>query len=200
MQIQEARPPFVTFEKRAEEDRNASIEAGHYVARDVDYALVTPAGSRDVVERKVEDWFGHLREQVSQGRFPSEWLSAFEHKYKCWANDQEIPENGTPIKTWQAASPAQIKVLLELGVRTVEDLAAANEELLARVGMGARDLKRRAQTWLESSKDVGKAVEALNAERSRAEAAEARIASLEKQLQALQAQVAQNGRTAARAA
>ena len=31
----EERPPFVRFEVRAEEDRQASIEAGHYVGKDV---------------------------------------------------------------------------------------------------------------------------------------------------------------------
>lgn len=39
VQIAEARPPYVTFEFRAEEDRAASIEAGHYVSKDVAYAL-----------------------------------------------------------------------------------------------------------------------------------------------------------------
>ena len=53
MEAKQDRPPFVNFEVRAEEDRTASIEQGHYVAVDVDYALITPAGSRDCVERKV---------------------------------------------------------------------------------------------------------------------------------------------------
>ena len=47
--IQQARPPHVVYERRAEEDRTASIEQGRYVSRDVDYAIVTPAGSKDRV-------------------------------------------------------------------------------------------------------------------------------------------------------
>jgi predicted RecB family nuclease len=48
--------------------------------------------------------------------------------------------------------PAQIKTLLDINVRTVEELAAANEETLNRVGMGGRALKQKAIIWLESSK------------------------------------------------
>ena len=45
-EIMQARPPYVQFEMRAVEDRQASIDAGHYVAKDVAYAIITPAGSR----------------------------------------------------------------------------------------------------------------------------------------------------------
>ena len=34
-EVMNAAPPYVKFEWRAVEDRNASIEGGHYVARDV---------------------------------------------------------------------------------------------------------------------------------------------------------------------
>lgn len=189
MDIKKDRPPFVNFEVRAEEDRTASIEAGHYVAKDVDYALITPAGSRDCVERKVEDWFAHIEDQAQQGRFPHEWVEGFKFKYKHWKETQELPVEGTAIKSWNVVSPAQCRLLLDLNVRTVEDLSNANEELIARLGMGGRDLVRRAKIWLESASNVGQTSERLNAEIAAREAAEARIKSLEETVQKLQAQI-----------
>ncbi len=189
-EIMKERPPFVTFEVRAEEDRQASIETGQYRAKDVDYALITPAGSKDRVERVVADWFAHLAEQSAQGRFPAEWLEGYKHKYKLWKEGQELPVNGTPIKTWNVLSPAQCKTLLDLHVLTVEDLAAANEELLARIGMGSRSLQASARDWLASAKDIGATAAKLTDLNAQLESALARIKSLEAQNAQLQAAAA----------
>lgn len=68
--VAEARPPYVMFETRAVEDRAASLEKGHYVTRDVDYAIITPMGSKDRTERVIKEWFDQLQQQVAEGRFP----------------------------------------------------------------------------------------------------------------------------------
>ena len=90
----EERPPFVRFEVRAEEDRQASLEAGHYVGRDVHYALITPMGSKDCIERKADEWFDKLKQDVAEGRCPREWLAAFKEIYKDWCEGREAPEIG----------------------------------------------------------------------------------------------------------
>ena len=46
----EERPAYVRFERRPMEDKAASIREGRYVAKDVDFALVTPPYSNDCVE------------------------------------------------------------------------------------------------------------------------------------------------------
>lgn len=160
--IAEARPPFVDFESRAEEDRAASVEAGHYVARDVDFALITPMGSKDRIERRVDEWLKMLEEQVAEGRFQAGWLDQYKGAYKAWKAGQDIPETGTPIRTWPALSPAQVKSILAARVRTVEDLANANEETLHRIGMGARSLKQRAVEWLSTASSIGRTAEEVN--------------------------------------
>lgn len=189
-EIMKERPPYVTFEVRAEEDRQASIDAGQYKSKDVDYALITPAGSKDRVERVVSDWFEYLREQVQQGRFDPDWLSGFQHKYKLWKEGQELPVNGTPIKTWNVLSPAQCRTLLDLHVLTVEDLAVANEEVLSRIGMGARALQASARDWISSARDIGATSAKLTAVSTELEAALERIKSLEAQNTQLQATIA----------
>lgn len=161
MQAMEERPPYVQFELRAVEDRNASIEAGHYVARDVAFALVTPAGSKDRIERVVEEWFFQLDQQVKEERFPMAWLRAYKEAYASWKDGNEPVVNGTDIKNWPVASPAQVRLLSDLKIRAVEDLAACNEETVSRLGMGGRALKQKAVEWLESAKNGGKQTEEI---------------------------------------
>ena len=185
----EERPPYVRFEVRAEEDRQASLDAGHYVGKDVHYALITPMGSKDCIERKADEWFDKLKQDVSEGRCPREWLAAFKEVYKEWCEGREAPVNGTPITDWPPVSPSQVKTLLSLQVRTVEDLAAANEEVLGRIGMGGRALKQRAIDWLTSSESAGKASGELSSLKAANENLQARNTQLEAQLKELAAKV-----------
>ena len=154
--IAEARPPYVTFELQAVEDRMASIEAGHYVARDVPMAVITPQGSKDRIVRNAEEWFDHIASEAQNGRFPEVWLSGFRARFDAWKQNETLPEDGTPVVNWPAVSPAQIRALKQANVRTVEDLAVANEETLGRIGMGARALKSLAVNWLGSASSAGK--------------------------------------------
>ena len=183
--IQQARPPHVVYERRAEEDRAASIEQGRYVSRDVDYAIVTPAGSKDRVERVVSDWFLMLAGEVKAERWPQVWLDQLRAGYDSWTRGQTPPESGTPLSTWPALSPAQVKNWAQIGIRTIEELAEANEEALSAYGMGSRDMKSRAGLFLENAKsDSGPLVAKLRAAEELIASMEVRMKSLEAQLQA----------------
>jgi hypothetical protein len=184
------RPPFVTFEVRAVEDRAESLTAGHYVAKDVDYAIITPMGSKDRIERVASEWFDSLAQNVQEGRFPMEWLHRFRESFAAWKAGQAIPEHGTPIRNWSVPSPAQIRSLTDAGITTVEDLANCNEEGLMRVGMGGRSLRDRARAWLEQSIRVSAPSEQLAAlELANKQLTETND-KLQKQLSELAAQVA----------
>lgn len=185
----EERPPYVRFEVRAEEDRQASLDAGHYVGKDIHYALITPMGSKDCIERKVDEWFDKLKQDVSEGRCPKEWYNGFKEAYKEWCEGREAPVKGTPISDWPPVSPSQVKTLLSLQVRTVEDLAAANEEVLGRIGMGGRALKQRAVDWLTSAESTGKASGELSSLKAANENLRVRNEQLEAQVRELAAKV-----------
>lgn len=152
----EERPPYVRFERRSVEDKKKSLEAGHYVGKDVDFALITPPYSKDCVEIPVARWFENQQRYVMNGRTPKAWLDNWKNGYEAYKKGEEIPLNGTPIKTWQAISPAQSKTIVAAGILTVEDLAACNDEGLRRLGMGGRDLISRAKSWVKGSSDIGK--------------------------------------------
>lgn len=163
MQALENKPAYVSFEIRAEENRQASIEQGHFVAVDVEYAVITPPGSKDRIDRKVSEWFPQLDQQVREERLPAAWAESYKAAYRAWKEGQELPVEGTALRVWPVISPAQLKMLLDLHVRSVEELALANEELIGRLGMGGRALKQKAVEWLASSKDSGKQVEEISA-------------------------------------
>lgn len=183
--IQQARPPHVVFERRAEEDRQASIEQGRYVARDADYAIVTPAGSKDRVERLVSDWFSMLAGEVRSERWPQAWLDQLKAGYEAWKLGQTPPESGTPLTAWPALSPAQVKNWQQISIRTVEELAEANEETLSAYGMGSRDMKARAGLFLANGTAAsGPLVAKLRAAEELISSMQVRMDSMEAQLKA----------------
>lgn len=187
---QKARPPYVTFETRSIEDRAASMAAGHYVGKDVNYAIVTPSGSKDRIEKIAEEWLQGMAEGVAQDRIPGEWLEAYERKYKTWCETREVPEDGTPILGWPALSPSQAKAILDANVRTLEDLVVANESTLTAIGMGARALKEKAKAWLDSADTTGKTAEELGDLRQQVDTLTKSVETLTKANETLQAALA----------
>jgi hypothetical protein len=149
--------PYVRFERRAVEDKAASLEAGQYIAKDIDYALITPPYSKDVMVYKVANWFDQLKVDLSNDRLPHEWFDKWKKAYQLWQDGQEMPLEGTAIKGWGVISPAQQETLIKMNVFTVELLADINDEGLRRVGMGALDLKNKAGAWLKQLKSKGPA-------------------------------------------
>ena len=150
MQIQE-RPAYVKFEPRAEENRDQSIEAGRPVYEDVVYAIVTPPGGNLVVEKKADEWVASKKNDP--------FYRHYKEAYEAFLEDREAPVDGTPIEMWPAATPASVKQIRGAGLRSVEDLAAANETSITKMGMGGRALKQKAISWLETAGNTGKVAE-----------------------------------------
>ena len=185
---QEAKPAYVRFEVRPVEDRTETEATGHYVAKDVVYALITPAGTKDQVEKVATDWLRDLEEMVRQERFPASWLAAYKEAYKAWCENREVPEHGIPVTDWPALSPAQVRNLQDIGLRTVEQVAEATEEAISRMGMGGRALKARAQAYIETANDTGKISEQLNNLRKQVEDLQSGDKSLRDRIKALEAE------------
>lgn len=154
---------YVDFEIRVEEDREETLKAGRFVGRDVDFAVITLPGGKDVRRRPVTD---ELLNEWRHGRWrggtqikpPAPWAI---HAYERWKAGREIPENGWALRHWNALSPAQLKTCLAANVRTVEDLAALNDEGVKRLGIGGLHMVRLAREALkqkEGQKDTHKIV------------------------------------------
>jgi FtsZ-binding cell division protein ZapB len=188
--IQEARPPYVEFKQVAVEDRNASIEQGRRVAKNINMAYVMQIGSKDQTEKIAEDWLAQLKRKSVEGEYPEAWVKHFDAKFQDWLAGRESPENGYPIREWAVLSPAEVENLLEMKIRTVEDLAAATEELLQK-NLGLRTLKQKAQAWLESANSGAEQLAALKIEN---EQLKDTIERMNERLQAVEADKPKRGR------
>lgn len=180
------RPPYVQFEQRAVEDRNATIKAGGLVMRDVDYVIVMQVGSKDTAEKEALDWLNDLDRLAQNGNYPIEWAQHFRRQYESWKAGHEVPELGLSVRQWPSLSKAQAENLLAAGVRTVEDVATMNEQTMQRVGMGARELQRKARAYVDS-RETNKAAEQIAALQADLENRDATITSLEQRLAKLEA-------------
>lgn len=163
MEIAQARPPFVEFKQVAVEDRNASIEAGRRITKNVNMAFVMQPGSRDQVEKVAEEWIEQIKRQAYLGSYPETWAQHFEAKFKAWLAGIDGPLEGMPIREWPVLSPAEVENMLSAKVMTVEDLANLSEDAIANLGMGTRALRDKARAWLDAAVDTGKSAERISA-------------------------------------
>lgn len=203
MQSNEHRPPYVDFERRAVEDRSASIAQGVYVSKDVDYITIVPHGSegKTKIEQVYDEWLAKTRTQtgprggsdgvyMQNSRFDPEWLQKIENMYEAWRKGEYMEVEGVPIKAWPVASPAQVKACLGLHILSVEQLAHATDEMAAALGMGGIGLRQRARDYLAAQTDPSNKVSAaLEAAKIEAERKDERIKALEDQLATLASQM-----------
>ena len=174
--------PYVRFELRPTEDRGQTSPDGISHMIDVPWAVVSAAGSRDTLEKPATEWIESLDKHAQNDRIPREWPAEYREAFRLWKLGQEMPLHGTPIKSWPPLSPAQRKNIIDAGVLTIEALAGANDEVLARVGMGAQSLRQIAKKWLEEASNVGVMSQDLAAANLRLEEQQTTIANLSEQV------------------
>lgn len=183
--VQKDRPPYIEFSVEAVALQRRAEDGGGLYYEDRDFVLIMPRGGKDVVKKEVKDWFDVIDMQLRMERLDPEWHRQYKGAYAQWKAGMEMPVNGTPLVMWPLLTPAEVKMLKELRMQTVEDVAAANEEALKRMGMGARGLKTKAQDWIKASTDTAPLVERLNALAVSQEAMTKRLADVEEENKAL---------------
>lgn len=182
------RAAHVRFERRAIEDKPASLLAGHYIGKDVEFALITPPYSRDVFVTEVAHWLNTLDQDVRNGRLPAEWQDGYKKQLAAWRAGQDLPPVGSPIRGWGVLSPAQQEMLTSMNILTVEDLALMNDEGMRRIGMGGLELKNKAKGWLAQLQDKGPLTQEIAAVKAENAVLKTSLESLEAQVKALREQ------------
>jgi hypothetical protein len=81
-------------------------------------------GSKDVVEKDAEEWLKQIEDKAIQGTYNPEWAQRFKMQFEQFLKGNELPRQGTPIRTWPAPNREQVIRLQAIGITTVEDLAA----------------------------------------------------------------------------
>lgn len=184
--MQAGRPPYVKFEERSFEDRAESQKAGRMIMKSVDFVIIRQTGSKDTVEKDAQEWLATLKNNTDMH---PDWVTQFHRQYEAYKSGQEITPIGTHVKTWPLISKSQCDMLLNANLRTVEDVAGANEDSLRHVGIGARELQQKARAWLESASANGKGAQELVAQRVIIDDQNEKIAALTKIVNDLQATI-----------
>lgn len=180
------KPAYIQFHTEARHLVAESKAQGRYVARDVDMVTVRQIGATDSVVFKVEQWLEQNKIDAEGGRLDPGHAAKYEESYRRWKSGQEMPVDGTPIRTWPVISPSQVEVLLRAGIRTVEDLSDLNDEGLRKIGMGAVEMKQKAKAWMAASQDKGKLTQDMAALQKTNEQLHNTVTSLTAKVEAMQ--------------
>lgn len=111
---------------------------------------------------------------------PDIW-SALKPYHDHWKQGLGDPVDGTPLDAWPACTSGMAAKLRSLHLRSVEDVAEADESTLNRIGLGARDLKRKAQAFVANKGANETAGEIAKLERENGEL-RGRLGELEEQI------------------
>jgi hypothetical protein len=189
LQIFAERPPFVRWEERELGfDHDASEKAGRPIPRVLVMACITPHASKDCVEKPAEEWLAQIKSKAAKGEYNPEWVRFFRASYDEWKLGNELPREGTPVKTWQLTTREQTSRLIALGLRIVEDLAAVPDSGLGEIGLDGRYLRDLARNWIQEGKDKGVTARALADANGKIERLESMNAALVARLELLEAE------------
>lgn len=76
-------------------------------------------------------------------------------RYEAWKNNQQVPENGTPLAAWNGITPEQADVFKSRGIRTVEDIATMTDGLVVSFPFpNMRAVREQAKRFIESADQV----------------------------------------------
>ena len=184
----EDRPAFVQFEQRAVKDPEASLKAGHYVSKDEVWAKVSILGSTDIYCQRADKWFAKVEKNVENGRTPLAHLDLYKRSFENWQKGLDAPLDGTSVKEWNILSPSQCENLIKCGMRTIEDVANPTSEAMQRYGMGAQELRTKANAWLNAAENQGIVAEELAASKREIEQLKGTIESLQNKIKLMEIQ------------
>lgn len=85
----------------------------------------------------------------------------FASRYEKWKRGQEGVVDGTPLTTWPGITPADVNMLAQAGVHSVEALASISDSHIGKVGRAVA-LRDKARRYLDTVRTTAP-VEALEA-------------------------------------
>lgn len=163
---------LVEFRTEPKEAKAASRKKGRPVYEDVDVIEIRNPHDQTVVIVRAAT-------KADKVKYRKAWLA--------YQNEKDADNvKGTPLKEWRSVTRAQAREAAYFKVVTVEQLAEADEQVLAELGPEWYELKKNAAVYLAES-EAGAEKTALSDEN----------AQLRKQLEEMQRLVAQKDREAA---
>jgi len=157
----------VEFIVRAVQNPRKTKEAGRPIFDDREYVRIRfPADNkRELVAP------AHEKHYVAHAKTQMTYAQRFQGAYKAFKDNRDMEfVEGTPLAELTVLTEAKRAELRAQNVKTVEQLAGLPDPAMKRLGMGARDLVKAAQTYLEKAEGMSE-VAALKARIAELEAA-----------------------------
>lgn len=179
--IQQPRLPYVQFRSEAAEVKDKD---GHVTYVNKYWADIVPAGGKDVLVKDADEWVRELKHKgETRGPFDTAaneyrvWHEHFDKALKQFKAGEEMTTVGTPLRAILAFTKSEVAQAEAVRIYSLEDLAAANEEAMRHMGIGARGMKDRAQMLVEGASGT-KLLEENAALKSQVEALTERVDAL----------------------
>lgn len=132
----------VTFEVRQEFQPFKSKEAGHEIYEDVIFIRKSVRGNDKLeVVRPVSD--------ADKREYPFAWQE--------YQKGEQAAERGTSLAKLPGVDGPTLRLLHAKNIFTIEDLTMVNDSNLQNLGLGAREMRKKAFEYLESHKSVEEA-------------------------------------------
>lgn len=174
----------VTFYTEAVEDAAATRVQGRLICKDEEFVFILIGGDPKSTIRAPAH--SHTDRDPMTGEQRT-YAQKFPDEYRFFkANEDQHQASGTPLTEVPWLTAARREELKALKIFTVEALAGLDGTLLQRIGMGGRELKNKAQAWLDAA--AGHAGESRLAEELAARDLE--IAAMKEQIALLTSHVA----------
>lgn len=126
---------FPQFFLMAVKDETKSLATGRPAHREIEMVqIIIPGDKHNIVERRVRE-----PDKIRWHR-----------QYDAFKKGQEQAADGTRLEDWPVLNRAQILDLKSQNIFTVEAVAGLSDGQLGAIGMGARQLRRHAQAFLET--------------------------------------------------
>lgn len=140
----------VAFYIKAVENPRKSKAEGRPIYDQKEYVQIRfPADNKRELHAPAHElhYVPHFGRQVT-------YAERFPEVYKAFKDDDAAFVNGTPLAELPSINEAQRAELKAQRIHTVEQLAQLPDNLIKRMGMGARDMVEAAQAYLTTAKDV----------------------------------------------
>lgn len=176
---------LIRFYEEAIDDREATTLAGAPRTKCVDFIEITNPGGKDVFIKQVD-------ENV---------IKEYTRQYESYKAKQDPQVEGTRLKDIPLLTGRECSQLSDANIFTVEQLAGLSEAGLTAVGMGARNLQKKAADYLKAMGSNGKFVQEMNDLRVKMQAKDDELAELRDAVATLTAEMkadkAEKGKKAA---
>lgn len=135
-QAEQDRALLVKFFSTPLKNDEKSLEEGRPIFDDVDMIEIRVRGTKDnIVQRPVRP--------DDKSRFRDAW--------KHHEAGEKAAQSGTPLAQWPLMASSQVEEMKYLGFVTVEQIASANDSVVANI-TGLQGLKNKAKAFIEFSK------------------------------------------------